>query len=309
MSLADLDGIGVTTGPGLIGSLLVGLSFAKMLAYQARLPLVGVHHIEGHLASSRLGDDPLELPFLGLVVSGGHTALYHVRTLAQIELLGQTRDDAAGEAFDKVAKRLGLGYPGGREVDLRAREGRTDAHAFPRPLLADAGLDFSFSGLKTAVALEIARAERAAEGGELSEGTVNDLCASFQEAAIDVLVGKTELALAERKLERVAVVGGLAANSRLRARMDRFGEERGVEVRFPDRQLCTDNAAMIAAVADRLLIEGVRAPLTLEAFSRVSLPSVLAGGQDRAVSHSESSEGTSRSPSRSPAASRLGVSE
>jgi len=302
--LEDLDGIGVTSGPGLIGSLLIGLSFAKALAYRAGLPLVGVHHIEGHLASSRLGDDPLELPFLGLVVSGGHTALYHVESLARIELLGQTRDDASGEAFDKVAKRLGLGYPGGREVDLHARRGRTDAYPFPRPLLADPGLDFSFSGLKTAVALAVAREEErarasgallsgpldagqpasgqqgegAAEPGAtiLDEAVVCDLCASFQEAAIDVLVGKTERALEQRGLARVAVVGGLAANSRLRERMEAFGQASGVEVRFPDRKLCTDNAAMIAAVADRLLAEGVRAPLTLEAFSRVALPSTQA---------------------------------
>src|SRR5215510_11227807 len=146
VGLSDLDAIGVTSGPGLIGSLLVGLSFAKALAYRTGLPLVGVHHIEGHLASSRLGDAPLEWPFLGLVVSGGHTALYAVHTLARVDLLGQTRDDASGEAFDKVAKRLGLGYPGGREVDLAARRGRAERFSFPRPMLREPGLELSFSG-------------------------------------------------------------------------------------------------------------------------------------------------------------------
>ena len=163
-TLDEIDAIGVTSGPGLIGSLLVGLCFAKALAYRSGKPLLAVHHIEGHLASARLAREgdaaPLELPYLGIVVSGGHTALYRVDSLAQIELLGQTRDDAAGEAFDKVAKRMGLGYPGGREVDLCARQGRGDAYAFPRPMLNRPGLEMSFSGLKTAVALAIERPKK-----------------------------------------------------------------------------------------------------------------------------------------------------
>jgi N6-L-threonylcarbamoyladenine synthase len=274
VGLEDLDAIGVTSGPGLIGSLLVGLSFAKALSYRTGLPLIGVHHIEGHLASSRLGDAPFEVPFLGLVVSGGHTALYAVHTLAKVDLLGQTRDDAAGEAFDKVAKRLGLGYPGGREVDLRARAGRPDALALPRPLLADASLDFSFSGLKTATVLEIAAAERA-HGTPLPEPVVADLCAAFQEAVVDVLVEKARRALRRTGLRRLAVVGGLAANTRLRARVEEVAAAQKLEIRLPAPALCTDNAAMIAAVADRRLAEGERASLGLDAFSRIPLSAAV----------------------------------
>lgn len=270
-SLDEVDAIGVTWGPGLIGSLLVGLCFAKALAYRTGKPLLGVHHIEGHLASARLGEAPLELPFVGFVVSGGHTALYRVETLARIELLGQTRDDAAGEAFDKVAKRMGLGYPGGREIDLLAREGRADRFAFPRPMLRE-GLEFSFSGLKTAVALEVARQEDA-HGRPLARERAADVAASFQEAAIDVLVAKARRALDRTGDSRLAVVGGLAANSRLRDRMAELGP---FEVRFPPIALCTDNAAMIAAVADRMLEEGRVASLDLEAFSRVALPGASA---------------------------------
>ncbi len=271
VGLEELDAIGVTSGPGLIGSLLIGLCFAKALAYRSGLPLLGVHHIEGHLASARLDQSPLEFPFVGLVVSGGHTALYRVQTLAEIELLGQTRDDAAGEAFDKVAKRMGLGYPGGREIDLLAREGSPRAFGFPRPMLdADAGLELSFSGLKTAAALAFERAEREA-GGPLPRARAADLAASFQEAVVDVLCEKARRALARTGLSRLALVGGLAANSRLRARISELGAEQGVDVRYPPLALCTDNAAMIAAVADRMLLEGRTAPLDLQAFSRVPL--------------------------------------
>ena len=268
--LAALDGIGVTSGPGLVGSLLVGLCFAKALAYQTGKPLLAVHHIEGHLASARLDSDPFALPFVGFVVSGGHTALYRVESPARSELLGQTRDDAAGEAFDKVAKRLGLGYPGGREVDLAAQTGDPAAFAFPRPMLHEDGLEMSFSGLKTAVALEVARAEQGA-GGSLQPQTRADIAASFQEAVVDVLVSKARRALAATGLSRIALVGGLAANRRLRARMAQLEAELGVVVRFPPAALCTDNAAMIAAVADHMLREGRVARLELEAFSRVPL--------------------------------------
>ena len=268
VSLDEVAGIGVTSGPGLVGSLLVGLCFAKALAYRAGKPLLAVHHIEGHLASARLDPEPLELPFLGLVVSGGHTALYRVETLGQIELLGQTRDDAAGEAFDKVAKRMGLGYPGGREIDLAAARGDGRAIPLPRPMLREPGLDMSFSGLKTAVALEVARAEERG-GGSLGPQDLADLAASFQEAVVDVLVEKAQRALAATGLRRLALVGGLAANRRLRVRMAELGEDLGVDVRYPPTTLCTDNAAMIAAVADRLLLDGCIAQLDQEAFSRV----------------------------------------
>jgi N6-L-threonylcarbamoyladenine synthase len=270
VGLEDVDAIAVTSGPGLIGSLLVGLSFAKALAYQTGKPLVAVHHIEGHLASARLGERALAFPFLGFVVSGGHTALYEVPSLEGARLLGQTRDDSAGEAFDKVAKRLGLGYPGGREVDVHARRGRRDAFAFPRPMLREAGLELSFSGLKTAVALEAAKLE-AARGGALAESEVCDLCAAFQEAAVDALVEKARRALEQTGLRRLALVGGLAANSRLRERMAELAAELGVETHFPPLALCTDNAAMIGAVADGMLRAGRVAGLDLEAFSRVPL--------------------------------------
>lgn len=266
--LHDVDGIGATSGPGLIGSLLVGLCFAKALAYRARKPLVGVHHIEGHLASALLAPEPLAPPFVGLVVSGGHTALYEVRALERIHLLGQTRDDAAGEAFDKVAKRMGLGYPGGREINLRARGGRLGTYPFPRPMLSEPGFDMSFSGLKTAVALELARAE---DGGALASQVVDDVSADFQEAVADVLVEKARRALATTGLGRLAVVGGLAANTRLRARMAELAQKTGAVVAFPPVSLCTDNAAMIASVADRMLSEGRVADLGLEAFSRIPL--------------------------------------
>jgi N6-L-threonylcarbamoyladenine synthase len=246
----------------------VGVSFAKALAYRLKKPLVAVHHIEGHLASARLGESPLEFPFLGFVVSGGHTQLYRVTTLSNVELLGETRDDSAGEAFDKVAKRLGLGYPGGREVDLAARHGRAERFAFPRPMLREPGLELSFSGLKTAVALEAEKLEAAA-GGSLAPSDVDDLCASFQEAAIDVLVEKARRALEVTGLERLALVGGLAANSRLRERIGELAKARGIETAMPPIALCTDNAAMIGAVADGMLRAGRVAPLDLEAFSRV----------------------------------------
>ena len=273
IGLDEIDAIGVTSGPGLIGSLLIGLCFAKGLAYRTRKPLLAVHHIEGHLASARLAagpEPPLELPFVGLVVSGGHTALYEVESLARIRLLGQTRDDAAGEAFDKLAKRMGLGYPGGREIDLLAREGRAQAFSFPRPMLNRPGLDMSFAGLKTAVALEVTRAEGQG-GGALGRQRAADLAASFQEAVVDVLCEKTRRALAETGLARLAAVGGLAANSRLRTRLAELRSSAAIDVRFPPTELCTDNAAMIAAVADGMLREGQLAPLAAEAFSRVPL--------------------------------------
>ena len=271
VALDEVDAIACTAGPGLIGSLLVGVSFAKALAYRLGKPLIAVHHIEGHLASARLGQPPLAFPFLGFVVSGGHTQLFRVTTLSCVDLLGETRDDSAGEAFDKVAKRLGLGYPGGREVDLAARRGRAERFRFPRPMLREPGLELSFSGLKTAVALEAEKLERAA-GGALAASDVDDLCASFQEAALDVLVEKARRALELTGLERLALVGGLAANTRLRERMAELGRERSVEMRFPPIALCTDNAAMIGAVADGMLRAGRIAPLDLEAFSRVPPP-------------------------------------
>jgi N6-L-threonylcarbamoyladenine synthase len=265
-----LSGIAVTAGPGLVGSLLVGVCFAKALAYRLGIPLVGVHHLAGHLASAELAHPGLAPPYLGLVISGGHTALYRIAAAGVVTLLGETRDDAVGEAFDKVAKLLGLAYPGGPAVAAAAARGDATAFDFPRPLAARGGLDFSFSGLKTAVALEVER-QRAA--GALGEARVADLAASFEAAAVEVLVERARRALgAEPGLPgRLVVVGGVAANRRLRAAFAKAAETDGFEVLFPPLSLCTDNAAMIAAAGARALARGERHGLALDSFSRVPI--------------------------------------
>jgi len=263
----ELAAIAVTAGPGLIGSLLVGLSFGKALAYRLGVPMLGVHHLSGHLASAELADASLRAPYLGLLTSGGHTALFRIDTGAPPRLLGETRDDAAGEAFDKVAKLLGLGFPGGPAVSAAAETGDPAAVAFPRPMLDRAGLDFSFSGLKTAVALEV---ERRAGQGALGASDVADIAASFEAAAIEVLVSRARAALREQGIGRLTVVGGVAANRRLRAEMADAAAADGFEVSFPPPALCTDNAAMIAAAGAQLLARGDRHGLDLNSFSRGS---------------------------------------
>jgi len=260
-----LTGIAVTSGPGLVGSLLVGLSFGKALAFRLGIPFVGVHHLAGHLASAELADPELAPPYVGLVVSGGHTALYRIEPDAAPALLGQTRDDAVGEAFDKVARLLGLPYPGGPAVSKAAEAGDPAAVAFPRPLAGRAELDFSYSGLKTAVALEAERRR------PLDARDVADVAASFEAAATDVLVTRALRACAEGGIPRLAVVGGVAANRRLRAELARSGPAAGVRVSVPPLALCTDNAAMIAAAGARLLARGEAHGAGLEAFSRVPL--------------------------------------
>jgi N6-L-threonylcarbamoyladenine synthase len=259
----QLDAVAVTAGPGLVGSLLVGLSFGKALAYRLGVPVVGVHHLVGHLMSAELADETLAPPYLGLVVSGGHTALYRVEARGDPALLGQTRDDAAGEAFDKVAKLLGLPYPGGPAVSAAAREGDRRAIEFPRAMRGVPGYDFSYSGLKTAVALEVERR------GVLTPGDVADIAASFEAAAVEPLVRHARRALAGEGLAVVAVVGGVAANGHLREEMQGAAERDGFRAVFPPLALCTDNAAMIAAAGARLLERGVRDALDLNAFSRV----------------------------------------
>jgi len=263
----ELHGVAVTAGPGLVGSLLVGLSFGKALAYRLGIPVVGVHHLAGHLASAELADPGICPPYVGLVVSGGHTALYRIPEDAPPRLLGETRDDAVGEAFDKVAAMLGLPYPGGPAVSKAAERGDGAAVAFPRPLLGAPGLDFSYSGLKTAVALEVERR------GALSEAAVADVAASFEAAAVEVLVARARRALVQERLARLAVVGGVAANRRLRHEMAAAAAKDGFEVVFPAMVLCTDNAAMIAAAGARLLARGEDHGLALNSFSRVPLAS------------------------------------
>ncbi|UCE84614.1 MAG: tRNA (adenosine(37)-N6)-threonylcarbamoyltransferase complex transferase subunit TsaD [Deltaproteobacteria bacterium] len=258
-----LDGIAVTAGPGLVGSLLVGLSFGKALAFRLGIPVVGVHHVSGHLASAEVANPDLRPPYIGLVVSGGHTALYRVDGDGACACLGETRDDAVGEAFDKVAKLLGLPFPGGPSVQEAARAGDPEAVRFPRPMRDEPGLDFSYSGIKTAVALEVERR------GRLSGRAVADIAASFQAAATDVLIARARRALREHGLSQLAVVGGVAANQRLREGMLGMVRRDGFRVVFPPLELCTDNAAMIAAAGARLLARGESHGLALNAFSRV----------------------------------------
>jgi N6-L-threonylcarbamoyladenine synthase len=263
----ELDGIAVTAGPGLVGSLLVGLSFGKALAYRLGVPVVGVHHLSGHLASAELADASLRPPYIGLVVSGGHTALYRIAVEGAPVCLGETRDDAVGEAFDKVAAVLGLPYPGGPAVSKLAEAGDAEAFAFPRPLLDRPGCDFSYSGLKTAVALAAERSE------PLDDTTRADIAASFEAAAIDVLVARARRAVADSGLTHVAVVGGVAANRRLRDELAVAGRRDGFTAVFPPMSLCTDNAAMIAAAGARLLAAGEHHGFELNSFSRVPLGS------------------------------------
>jgi len=259
VGLADLDGLAVTSGPGLAGALLVGVQTAKALSYATGLPLVGVHHLAGHLRAIDLAEVTPALPYLGLVVSGGHTSLYAVREGPRYELLGRTLDDAAGEAFDKVAKLLGLPYPGGVQIDRLAKTGNPTAIAFPRALKRRTTLDFSFSGLKTAVRQHLER------HGSPEGAALNDLCASFQEAVVDVLSARAVQAAQDVGLSRLVLCGGVAANSRLRALTAERAEAAGLEIFLPAPALCTDNGAMIAAAGTVLLQRGDRAPLDLNA--------------------------------------------
>jgi N6-L-threonylcarbamoyladenine synthase len=236
-TLEEIDAIAVTQGPGLIGALLIGLSAAKALAYATHKPLIPVHHIEGHIYSLFLSYPTLSFPFLSLIVSGGHTELYVVWQHGKYQQLGRTLDDAAGEAFDKVAKMLHLGYPGGPIIDTLAAKGDPTTIHFPRPYLTDPSFDFSFSGLKTAVRHYL---QKTPEIG------LADLAASFQQAVVDVLVTKALRAIQKERITRLTVAGGVGANSLLRKELTRQGHAEGIEVYFPPRSLCTDNAAMIA---------------------------------------------------------------
>ena len=265
-TFADLDGIAVTRGPGLVGSLLVGLSAAQGLGLRTGLPVVGVNHLEGHVLSPLIHDD-LEPPFLSLLVSGGHTALYLVREVGDYAEVAATRDDSAGEAFDKAAKMLGLGYPGGRVIDETARAGDPEAFRFPRGRVRSDPLALSFSGLKTALWDFLREREGAAP--------VEDVCASFQESIVDVLVDRVRRAADRLGVNRVAVAGGVSANSRLRACMQEECERRGARLVMPPMSLCTDNAAMIAAAALMRRRRGLGGE-PLQAVSRLPLGPRLA---------------------------------
>ncbi|HKZ06447.1 MAG TPA: tRNA (adenosine(37)-N6)-threonylcarbamoyltransferase complex transferase subunit TsaD [Methylomirabilota bacterium] len=263
--LEDIEGIAVTQGPGLVGSLLIGCSVAKSIAYVHRLPLVGVNHLEGHIYAAFLEERSPAYPFLALVVSGGHTALYLARAPRQYERIGQTRDDAAGEAFDKVAKLLGLGYPGGPIIERTARAGDPRAVAFPTAQMSDGASDFSFSGIKTAVSLHVRR-QRPLEAPQVA-----DVAASFQATVVKMLVRKTARAALRLGVRRILLTGGVAANGVLRAAFQAECGERGWELHVPSRALCTDNAAMIAAAGHDRLVAGERAPLTMNAIPDLAL--------------------------------------
>ncbi|MGB9700392.1 MAG: tRNA (adenosine(37)-N6)-threonylcarbamoyltransferase complex transferase subunit TsaD [Thermodesulfobacteriota bacterium] len=264
-TLKDVEAIAVTQGPGLVGSLLTGIAVAKSLAYVLDIPWVGVNHIYSHIEAIFLSPAyPQSFPFIALVISGGHTVLFRVEDHNHMKLLGRTRDDAAGEAFDKVAKFLGLGYPGGVIIDRLAKQGDPQAINFPRPLLEDDSFDFSFSGLKTAVLQYVRQLNK-----ELSPAQIRAIAASFQEAVVDTLLAKTMRAAKCHKLSQVVIVGGVACNSRLREKFWQEGQEKEISVFFPPPRLCTDNAAMVAAAGYHLLVKGQRATLDLNAFSRL----------------------------------------
>lgn len=258
----DLDAIAVTVGPGLIGSLLVGVSFAKATALALDIPLVAVNHLDGHLASLYLDDTRPAFPHLNLIVSGGHTQIMMVSAPGQSVLLGKTRDDAAGEAFDKVGKLLGLPYPGGPEIDRRARHGQRTFHRFPRTRLK--GYDMSFSGIKTAVLYHLNAIPEAERASYLNEH-VDDLCASFQEAVVEMLVAPVKKAMKEEGIRDLGLVGGVSANSRLRERLADMVEDLGGRLFVPPLAYCMDNAAMIAMAGYQQLKAGRTAPLTVTA--------------------------------------------
>ncbi len=266
MTLDDMDAIGVTYGPGLVGALLVGVAEAKAISYAKKLPLVGVHHIEGHISANFIENLDLEPPFICLVVSGGHTHLVVVKDYGKYEIIGRTRDDAAGEAFDKVARAIGLGYPGGPKIDKLSKEGNPDAIKFPKAHVADAPYDFSFSGLKSSVLNYI-------NGCKMKNETIieADVAASFQKAVTEVLVEHAMMAVKEYGYDKFAIAGGVASNTTLRRAMEEACRNNGVQFYHPSPVFCTDNAAMIGVAAYYEFIQGTRHGLDLNAVPNLKL--------------------------------------
>ena len=266
LKLDDIDAIGVTYGPGLVGALLVGLQYAKGLALGSNKPLIPVNHIQGHICANFIQHKDLKPPFVSLVVSGGHTFIVHVKSYREFEVIGQTRDDAAGEAYDKVARALGLGYPGGPKIDKLAKEGNENAIEFPRAKFHDDTLDFSFSGVKSAVLNYLNKAKMKDE--EINKA---DIAASFQKAIVDVLKNNVFLTCERRKLKKIAVAGGGASNSCLRENLIKKGGKKGIEKLFPEPILCTDNAAMIGSAAYFKFMDGSESDLNINAKPNLKL--------------------------------------
>ncbi|WP_300350618.1 tRNA (adenosine(37)-N6)-threonylcarbamoyltransferase complex transferase subunit TsaD [Clostridium sp.] len=266
MTFEDIDAIAVTYGPGLVGALLVGLQYAKGLAYSLDKPLIGVNHIEGHISANFIDHKDLEPPFVCLVVSGGHTFVVHVEDYGKFEIIGETRDDAAGEAFDKVARAVGLGYPGGPKIDKLAKEGNKDAIKFPKANFHDDTLDFSFSGVKSAVLNYLNKMEMKNE--EINKA---DVVASFQKAVVEVLTDNAIKTCKLRNADKIAIAGGVASNSALRENLKKECEKRGIKVLFPSPILCTDNAAMIGSAAYFELLKGNIAEMNLNAKPNLRL--------------------------------------
>ena len=269
VTLDQLDAIGVTYGPGLVGALLVGVAEAKALAYAAGKPLIGVNHIEGHVCANLIEHPDLEPPFLCLIVSGGHTHLAYMRDYGSFEILGRTRDDAAGEAFDKVARAIGLGYPGGPKIERAAREGNAHAYEFPRGKVDGSPYDFSFSGMKSAVLNELNRVSMT--GGTVVQA---DVAASFQKAVVDVLVTHAMAAVKDFGEKRLVMAGGVASNGALRQAMAEACRQAGVAFYYPSPVFCTDNAAMIGVAASYHYEKGERADWTLNAVPNLALGEV-----------------------------------
>jgi len=266
ITLADLDAVAVTYGPGLVGALLVGVAEAKAIAYAKQLPLIGVHHIEGHIAANFIEHEDLKPPFICLVVSGGHTHLVRMKDYGEFEIIGRTRDDAAGEAFDKVARAIGIGYPGGPKIDKLSKEGDENAIVFPKAHINDAPYDFSFSGVKSSVLNYLNGCQMRGE-----EYHTADVAASFQKAVVDVLVENAVKAIDEFGAEQLAIAGGVASNSTLRKAMGKACQKKGVKFYCPSPTYCTDNAAMIGVAAYYEYKKGIRHGWDLNAVPNLKL--------------------------------------